>query len=343
MGSKRRAIAAADASASASRRRQGEPGVARIGISGWRYAPWRGVFYPPKLAQRRELEFASHCFSSIEINGSFYSLQRPESWRSWHEETPEGFVFSVKGPRYITHIRRLREVDRPLANFFASGVLALGAKLGPFLWQFPPNFRFDPELLEAFFAMLPRSSAQALSLARRREPRMHGRSVLSIDADRPLRHAIEVRHESYRDPAFVQLLRRHQVALVVADTAGKWPLLEDLTADFVYVRLHGDEQLYVSGYTDAALARWAGRIDAWRRGGEAGDAVHAAPGTSPPAERRRDVYCYFDNDAKVHAPFDAAALSRRLGLRAADLPRHPGRVDETARESWPDYPRSSPR
>lgn len=311
------------------------PGRVRIGISGWRYPPWRGVFYPPGLPQRSELAFAAGCFPSIEINGSFYSLQTPDSYQRWHDETPDDFVFSVKGPRYITHLRRLRDVGTPLANFFASGLLRLRGKLGPVLWQLPPNFRFRAELLDAFFAMLPRSSADALRLARRRDARMHGRSALAIDADRPLRHAIEVRHESFRDPAFVALLRRHAVALVVADTAGKWPLLEDLTSDFVYIRLHGDEELYVSGYTDAALQGWARRIAAWSAGGEVDDAVHASP-ARPRKRRARDVFCYFDNDAKVHAPFDAAELSRLLGLPApASLPRSPPAAGGPARRRWP--------
>jgi uncharacterized protein YecE (DUF72 family) len=310
-------------------------GRVRIGISGWRYPPWRGVFYPPGLPQRSELEFAAASFSSIELNGSFYSLQSPDSYRRWHDDTPADFVFSVKAPRYITHIRRLVDVGTPLANFFASGLLRLRGKLGPVLWQFPPNFRFRAELLDPFLAMLPRSSAEALRLARRRDVRMHGRSALAIDADRPLRHAIEVRHESFRDPAFVALLRRHRVALVVADTAGRWPLLEDLTADFVYVRLHGNEELYVSGYTDAALQHWARRIAAWTRGTEADDAVHASP-VDAGKRRARDVYCYFDNDAKVHAPFDAAELSRLLGLPArASLARRPAAAGGPARERWP--------
>lgn len=311
------------------------PGRVRIGISGWRYPPWRGVFYPPALPQRSELEFASRNFSSIEINGSFYSLQTPDSYQRWHDDTPEEFVFSVKGPRYITHLRRLVDVGTPLANFFASGLLRLRGKLGPVLWQFPPNFRFRAELLEAFFDLLPHDSAEALRLARRRDARMHGRSALAIDAERPLRHAIEVRHESFRDPAFVALLRRHRIALVVADTAGKWPLLEDLTADFVYVRLHGDEELYVSGYTDAALQRWARRIAEWSAGGEVADAVHASVVIAR-KRRARDVYCYFDNDAKVHAPFDAAELSRLLGLPAlASLPRSPPEAGGPARDRWP--------
>jgi len=284
----------------------------RIGISGWRYAPWRGVFYPKGLPQRAELEFAARCFSSIEINGSFYSLQTPESYSAWHDATPEDFVFAVKGPRYLTHILRLKNLDKPLANFLASGVLRLGPKLGPILWQLPPNFRYDAQVVESFLAMLPRNHAQALALARRRDiARMRGRSALAIQSDLPIRHAMEVRHSSFCDDAFLAQLRHHGVALVVADTAGKWPYAEDVTADFVYIRLHGDTELYASGYGDAALDRWAKRIDAWSRGGEPADARRVGGPWSK--HERRDVYCYFDNDAKVHAPFDALALMRRLG------------------------------
>ncbi|MEG3185085.1 DUF72 domain-containing protein [Novilysobacter erysipheiresistens] len=285
----------------------------RIGISGWRYAPWRGVFYPPGLVQRRELEHASGCFPTIELNGSFYSLQSPDSYSAWHDATPSDFIFAVKGPRYITHIRRLREVARPMANFLASGLLRLGPKLGPLLWQLPPNFKFDAALLGEFLGALPRDTETALSLARRRDvARMRGRSALAIDRNRRLKHAIEVRHPSFCDPQFIRLLRRHRVALVVADTAGKWPYLEDVTADFMYLRLHGAAELYVSGYTDDALARWAKRIRLWSEGGEPDDAVRIDGRASKRASR--DVYCYFDNDVKVHAPFDAQVLMEKLGL-----------------------------
>ena len=308
-------------------------GRVRIGISGWRYPPWRGVFYPAALPQRQELEYASRVFDSIELNGSFYSLQRPENYSAWRGDTPGDFVFSIKGGRYITHLRRLKEVEKPLANFFASGLFRLGPKLGPILWQFPPQLPFLAERFESFFALLPKTTGEALRLARRRDQRMTGRAALSIDQDRPLRHAVEVRHESFRAPEFIALLRRYGLALVVADTAGKWPLLEDLTADFVYVRLHGDEELYVSGYTDAALRRWAERIEAWRRGTEVEDAVHASPLLARP-RRSRDVYVYFDNDAKVHAPFDAAALSRLVDLPVPGLPRHP--APDSGRYTWGD-------
>ena len=284
-----------------------------IGISGWRYAPWRGVFYPPGLVQRRELEHASGCFATIELNGSFYSLQSPDSYSAWHDATPADFVFAVKGPRYITHLRRLRDVARPMANFFASGVLRLGPKLGPLLWQLPPNFKFDADLLEEFLGALPRDTEAALSLARRRDVAlMRGRSALAIDRNRPLRHAIEVRHPSFCDPAFAKLLRRQGVALVVADTAGKWPYLEDVTADFLYLRLHGDAELYVSGYSDDALTRWAQRIRRWSDGSEPEDAVRV--GGRAPKRARRDVYSYYDTDVKVHAPFDAQVLAGKLGL-----------------------------
>ena len=287
----------------------------RIGISGWRYPPWRGVFYPPGLPQRRELEYASRLFPSIEINGSFYSLQTPRSYSAWHDATPRDFVFAIKGPRFITHLLRLRDAEKALANFFASGVLRLHGKLGPLLWQLPPNLRFDPALIDDFLSLLPRDSEQALSLARRRDVgRMRGRTALAIDRKRRLRHALEVRHSSFEDDAFVALLRRHKVALVVADTAGRWPLLEDLTADFLYLRLHGDEQLYTSGYGDAALRRWAARIRLWADGRQPRDA-RTACGAPAPSRRSRDVFCYFDNDVKVHAPFDAHALMRLLGAR----------------------------
>jgi uncharacterized protein YecE (DUF72 family) len=290
-------------------------GTIRIGISGWRYEPWREIFYPTGLAQHRELEYAARAFPSIEINGSFYSLQTPESYAAWYAATPASFVFSVKGGRYITHILRLKNVLKPLANFFASGIFELREKLGPILWQFPPQLPWDAARFEEFLALLPRDTEAALRLARRRDARMHGRSTLRIDESRPLRHAVEVRHPGFARPEFVAQLRRHRVALVVADTAGKWPYLEDVTADFMYLRLHGDKELYASGYTDAALDRWAERIRAWQRGHEPDDARRVA---GPARRRSRDVFCYFDNDVKVRAPFDADRLMHKLGVRRTD-------------------------
>lgn len=284
----------------------------RIGISGWRYQPWRGVFYPKDLVQRDELHYASRHFPTVELNGSFYSLQRPESYARWREATPHGFVFAVKAPRFITHVRRLRDIDAPLANFFASGVFELRGKFGPVLWQFPASFKYDHDLFARFFERLPRDTEAALKLARRRDFRMKGRARLAIDRNRRLRHAVEIRNSGFLDPSFIALLREHDIALVVADTAGKWPYVEEVTAGFMYLRLHGDTQLYTSGYTEPALDRWAARIRAWHAGSQPQDAARV-PGASAPTRRKsRDVYCYFDNDAKVRAPFDAMRLIEKL-------------------------------
>lgn len=284
----------------------------RIGISGWRYGPWRGTFYPKKLPQKAELEYASRQLNTIEINGSFYSLQRPESFRQWYAQTPEDFVFAVKGGRFITHMKKLKDVRTPLANFFASGVLCLKEKLGPVLWQFPPGFALNLERFDEFFSMLPRDTEQAAKLAKEHDERLKGRSWTRADHRRPIRHAVEVRHNSFKDPAFIKLLRRHKVALVFADTAGRWPYAEDVTSDFVYARLHGDKELYVSGYSDEALDWWAKRLAAWRQGREPPDATKILP-SPPPRRKGRDVFVYFDNDVKVCAPFDAISLARRLG------------------------------
>lgn len=296
-----------------------------IGISGWRYAPWRGDFYPKGLTQKNELKFASRAVSSIEINGSFYSLQRPELHTAWYDETPKGFVFSVKAPRYITHILRLRDVEKPIANFLASGVLALKDKLGPMLWQFPPSFKFDAELFETFLKLLPHDTEAALEMAKGCEARMEGRSYLQIDRKRRLRHAVEIRNQSFVDPAFVALLRKYKVALVVADTAGKWPYREDLTSDFVYIRLHGAEELYTSGYSDEALDNWCQRIRLWSQGRQPEDAQLISCAKLP-SRKAREVYCYFDNDVKVRAPYDARQLLRRLGLEE-DLETTPGHLE----------------
>jgi uncharacterized protein YecE (DUF72 family) len=273
------------------------------------------VFYPPKLPQRRELEYASRMLPSIEINGSFYSLQSPAHYAEWRDDTPEGFVFSIKGPRYITHMRRLKEIDAPLANFFANGMFELHDRLGPILWQFPPMLPFHADRFEAFFAKLPHDTEAAAGIAVGHDHRVEGRVSLAIDRKRPMRHAVEIRHESFIDPSFIELLRKYRIALVVADTAGKWPLLEDLTADFVYVRLHGDKELYASGYSDEALGRWAHRIRSWSEGRQVDDARLAS--SKPPSRRAaRDVFVYFDNDVKVHAPYDAATLMRKLGIES---------------------------
>ena len=267
-------------------------GEVRIGTSGWVYPPWRGTFYPKGTPQKKELEYISRTLNSVEINGSFYSLQRPSSYESWRDQTPDDFVFAVKGSRFITHMKRLRDVEVALANFFASGLLALGPKLGPILWQLPATFPFDPDVLNAFFDALPRTTTEAAKLAERHDHRVDGRAHTTTDADRPIRHALEPRHPGFTADAFTDLMRRQNAAIVVADAAGDWPNIEEVTTDFVYIRLHGDEELYTSGYTDDALDRWARKVRKWRKNG--------------------DVYAYFDNDAKVRAPVDAQGLAKRL-------------------------------
>jgi uncharacterized protein YecE (DUF72 family) len=285
----------------------------RIGISGWTYAPWRQTFFPAGLSQKRELSYAAQHVRTIEINGTFYSMQRPSSYQRWYEQTPEDFLFAVKGPRFITHLKRLKEVVAPTANFFASGVLRLNEKLGPILWQLPPSTRFDPERLTEFFNLLPRSTHEARVLGRHHDHRLKARAWLRTSANRPIRHALEVRHPSFITDAFLALLRKHDIALVVADTAGKWPLIREVTADFVYVRLHGDKELYASGYDSETLRQWASRIRAWSRGADAADATSVGSPVRKTAAGR-DVYVYFDNDVKTHAPFDAMNLAHMLGL-----------------------------
>ncbi|NUT46921.1 MAG: DUF72 domain-containing protein [Saccharothrix sp.] len=272
-------------------------GEVRVGTSGWVYPTWRGAFYPEGLVRRRELAHISGLLSSVELNGSFYSLRRPSSYRAWAGQTPDDFLFAVQGGRYITHLKQLRDDEVPLANFFASGVLALGPKLGPVLWQLPPTTAFDPDRLAAFFDLLPRTTAAAAELAGRHDDRLAGdRAWTTTDADRPLRHALEVRHPTFLVPEFQALLRAHGIALVVSHSAGRYPYLEGVTADFAYVRLHGSRSLYVGSYTDDELDEWAARIRAW-------SADH-------------DVYAYFDNDTDAAAPRDALRLAGRLRLPA---------------------------
>jgi uncharacterized protein YecE (DUF72 family) len=288
----------------------------RIGISGWTYPPWRGVFYPPGLRQADELSFASRAFPSIELNGSFYSLQRPESYRAWYAAVPDDFVFAVKGGRFITHMKRLRDVKTALANFFASGLLCLGNKLGPLLWQLPPNLRFDPDVLRSFFDLLPRTTNDVERLARQHDRRLAGRSQIeAVDELPPLRHTLEVRHPSFEDARYLDVLREYGVASCVADSAGRYPMIEDLTADFAYARLHGAKELYVSGYSPAELKEWAARIRKWKRG--------------------RDVFVYFDNDVKVRAPFDARNLALILANQPTQAPpKSIETVTEEARTTW---------
>ena len=265
-----------------------------MGISGWTYAGWRGDFYPKGLRQREELAYAASRLTSIEINGSFYSLQRPASYASWAAQTPDDFVFAVKGGRYITHLKRLVGVEAALANFCASGVLALGPKLGPFLWQLPENLGFDADKLDAFLKLLPRTTTAVAQLGRGHDDKLTAdRTLTRADADRPVQHALEFRSPTFATEEAYAILRAHEVACVLADTAGRWPRVEQDTAGFRYARLHGDRELYASGYGDKALDGWADRCRSWRDAGQ-------------------DVFAYFDNDAKGYAPHDAVALISRL-------------------------------
>ena len=283
----------------------------RIGISGWNYNFWRGEFYPKGLAQRRELEYASRQMNSIEINGTFYSLQRPSSYRKWHDETPDDFLFSVKGPMYLTHRKRLKDIRQPLANFFASGVLLLGKKLGPILWQFPAFLPYDRDRMSAFLKLLPRTSTAASRLAHEHNLKKDDWIAPDFVAKTKIRYAFEPRHESFFCEDFIALLREHNAALVFADTAGKFPYAEDLASDLVYIRLHGSEEIYASGYTTEELDRWAARMKRWRVGLQPRDAICISKKSFRPREER-DVFVYFDNDMKVHAPFDAISLASRF-------------------------------
>jgi uncharacterized protein YecE (DUF72 family) len=271
----------------------------RVGISGWTYQPWRGTFYPTDLPVRQQLAYVAERMSSIEVNGSFYGLLRPSSYARWTTEvepvTGPDFVFAIKGSRFITHMRKLADPTVALANFYASGVLALAQRTGPFLWQLPATSRFDEPRLAAFLEALPRTAGEAAALAAQHDARLSGDRALTTTTvpGMALRHAFEVRHESFRDPAFSALLRRHGVALVLSDNPGTWPVFDEVTAPFAYVRLHGHEQLYASGYDDAALDAWAAKVRGWSDAG-------------------LDVYVYCDNDAKVRAPFDAMSLLARV-------------------------------
>ena len=286
----------------------------RTGISGWRYAPWRGVFYPPALPQRRELEFASSQLTSIEINGSFYALQKPENFVAWAAETPDDFVFSVKGPRFVTHMKKLRRragAGRQLLRQRRARARA-EARTGPVAAAAEPRVPPGP----ARRVLRPPAAhhgRRGRSWPTEHDERLDDRAWTTTDADRPLRHVLEVRHASFEDPAFVELLRAHGIGLVVADAAGRWPVIEDVTSDLVYVRLHGETELYASGYDDDALDRWATKIRSVGVRRRTGGRANAVGGPSQPVAER-DVFVYFDNDLKVRAPYDSMALAARLGL-----------------------------
>jgi uncharacterized protein YecE (DUF72 family) len=283
-------------------------GIIRVGLSGWTYGPWRGAFYPREVKREQELAYAASQVRAIEINTTFYGMQRPEAFESWAQQVPANFVFAVKAPRYITHMLRLRDPLVPLANFLASGLLRLGVHLGPILWQFPPNFRFDPARIKPFLEMLPHDTGHAAELGKKHDDKLRAPPCLDADGQRPMRHAFEIRHDSFRCQAFIDLLRAHDVALVCADSI-EWPRLMDMTSDFVYCRLHGSQELYASGYNNAVLDEWARRVKAWASGEEPEDGERVG---GKARARKRDVFIFFDNDKKVRAPANAMELIRRL-------------------------------
>jgi uncharacterized protein YecE (DUF72 family) len=271
------------------------PTACFIGISGYDYKGWRGTFYPPDLPRHHWLAFASRIFNSVELNGTFYSLKSPAVFERWTSEVPDdGFVFAIKGGRFITHNLKLRNCDRALGNFFASGILALGEKTGPFLWQLPATYSFDAERMDSFMRSLPHDSTDGEGVARQHDHRLKRGALVDSAARVRYRHAFEVRHPSYFCEEFYDILRSHRNAFVIADSAGKFAYDEQVTSDFVYVRLHGSSALYASDYTDEELQGWAMTMAAW-------------------AKARCDVFVYFDNDAKVHAPYNAMQLADLVG------------------------------
>ena len=269
-------------------------GHAYVGTSGWKKAHWRGGFYPKGLVQRRELEFASRRFTSLEINSTFHGLQRPSSFATWRDETPDGFVFAIKGLEAVTRIPRFRNARHNLSEFFASGVLELGDKLGPVLWQLPSGSVYDTASLSGFLELLPRTFAAASALAAETDPAF---ATTNTSDARRIRHAIEVRDASYLNLQFVDMLTAAGVAIVFTNAPDS-PVFREPTADFIYVRLSSGEDHFVDGYDDATLREWADRIRGWTIG--------------PPA---RDVFAYFKNPAGVlpHTPHNAVRLLRMLG------------------------------
>lgn len=279
----------------------------RLGTAGWVFEPWRGSFYPKGLTQKQELAYAAARLGTIEINATFYSHQKPSSFAKWAAEVPDDFVFTVKGHQLVTHLKKLKDVEVPLANFFASGVLALGRKLGPFCWQLPGNLGYDADRLEAFLALLPHDVDALLALAGKADDRLKEPAFLDATGVGAIRHAIEVRHQSFAVPAFIEQLRRHNVALVTADTAD-WPYV-DQTADFAYLRLQGAPGM--EAYTPKERSERAGWLADLAAGRPVQAPLIAPAGSSVP----RDVFAFFVSTDKEHAPDNARAVMAELGLK----------------------------
>jgi uncharacterized protein YecE (DUF72 family) len=297
-------------------------GRALVGVSGWSYRSWRGQFYPPGLRQADELAFVGERLGTVELNASFYSLRRPENYLAWRDQMPDGGVVSVKAGRYITHVRRLRDARQAVANFLASGVLALGPRLGPILWQLPPNMTFDPDVLDSFLSLLPHRPDDVVALASEHDERLAERAHLSCTGIEQVRHALELRHPSFSDARVARIAERHGVALVATDAPALWPRVWQPSSDLIYCRLHGPTQLYRGSYDEDHLGVWAERL-----------AAGAASG--------HDVLAYFNNDADGCAPYDALALAALIaGHGASTWPNAPtarvttsGATAATARRS----------
>jgi uncharacterized protein YecE (DUF72 family) len=260
-------------------------GRIRVGVGGWTFEPWRGVFYPDDLKQKDELAYASRHLTAIEINGTYYSTFRPDSWRRWRDETPEGFMFTVKGSRFCTNRKELASAGAAVERFVGQGLIELGGRLGPIVWQLPHTKRFDPDDLGAFLALLPKA----------------------LDG-RPLRHALEPRHASFATPDYPRLLRAHGVANAYARHA-RYPEIADVTADFVYARLQTGDDAEPTAYGAAELDAWAGRLEAWASGGAPEDLPRLA---EPAPAEARDVFAFIIHEGKVRAPAGAMALIERL-------------------------------
>jgi uncharacterized protein YecE (DUF72 family) len=261
-------------------------GVIRVGVGGWTYEPWRGVFYPQELSQKNELQYLSRQLTSIEINGTYYGYQKPATFAKWRDETPAGFVFSVKAPRFVMNRKVLAEAGGSIEKFLASGVLELQEKLGPINWQFLPTKKFDPDDFESFLKLLPKK-LQTL----------------------PLRHAVEVRHESFVAPEFVAMARKYGVAIVVSADS-KHPQIADATAPFTYVRIMGTKPKPSLGYPDAALKLWAARTRDWALGKSPKGLDYVEP--KQPLMKARDVFLYVISGNKVSNPAAARALLEKL-------------------------------
>ncbi|MGE4232888.1 MAG: DUF72 domain-containing protein [Bacteriovoracia bacterium] len=280
-----------------------------IGMSGWTFPGWRKKFYPKDLVQKKELFYASRQLNSLEINGTFYGLQKPATFQNWFDETPDDFVFSVKATQYITHVHRLKEVLEPLATFLGSGLLCLKNKLGPILWQFPPNFTLKDDRVEKFLKILPRDSKSAAKLAKKHGYKIEGKYFYDVKEDFPIRHAFEFRHKSYYEsPHFLELLRHHNAAFVLTHSSGLY--IENITADFIYARMGGEGKEYSKGYPDKTLNWWYKRLRTWEKGKQPKDAILV--GEQKKIKKITDTFIYFGTEKKVFAPQDALNLSKKL-------------------------------